>query len=823
MGEFAKFKIAFFFLTLLVGGGCHPEAPILSTITVDLESMSVPVNKDLYGITVEEINHAVDGGLYAELIRNRSFEEGVPPLNCPYDAARNLLITPNGWSIPFLRPDSVPGWRKMASNTYMGLDTRELINDKNKRSLFVSVSALPGTDRGGVIAEGYGGFSLRKGEKYHLSLFAKGASMIPKTLRIALEDSLARTVVSDVFILSPVYDWRKYKHTFTAQEDVDHAVLTITADSTVLFWLDVVSLFPENTWKSRPNGQRSDLMELLAGLHPRFVRFPGGSFIEGYTAGTYPVWHETIGNIAERKHFWNVWGYGSTSGMGYHEYLQMCEDLGAEPVYVLNSGVTSQSRRPRYEDITAMDKLVQDALDALAYANAPTDSVLGALRARHGHPEPFHLKYVEIGSENYGQEYAKRFALFRKAIKDAYPDVMVISSSFISKKNREDWVDAHFYADDPFLIGSHNRFEVNRNTRRSPGVFIGEFSSAGTAGQSTLQSAIAEACFLIGVESVPDVVKRLAYAPVLGNVQYPMARTPLIRFDRRQAVTIPSYHLFKMFAEHRGDEVLRTEVQTYQKPQVTFGHAAIEMFDNSYEIKDARLNGELITEGKIQRGGWQIQDGSLVPEANRWNYLLLGDSSRYNYEYEVTVRRTKGSGPIQLRIRDNGKESQYSNYIGLTIGTEKSELYHQAGIVKDTLAVSNALSFESNRWYRVKMVGKNDTVRCYVEDALQYEAVLPSLPSLVSVATWDKQNNVVLLKVVNTTHHEEKTELNIQGAGIKNTAHLWQLTGQPDAFNSFENPDKVVPEEKTISFSLGGPLVYTFPPHSITILKLQID
>lgn len=180
-------------------GGCRPETPVLSSITIDAEGMSLPVNDDLYGLSIEEINQALDGGLYAELIRNRSFEEGVAPLNCPYDRARNVLLTPNGWSVPFIRPDSVPGWRPLSAGSYLYPDSKELINDKNKRSLFISVTATPASGRGGAVAEGYRGISLRKGEKYRLSLFAKGASMVPKTLRVALEDSAARRPASDVF------------------------------------------------------------------------------------------------------------------------------------------------------------------------------------------------------------------------------------------------------------------------------------------------------------------------------------------------------------------------------------------------------------------------------------------------------------------------------------------------------------------------------------------------------------------------------------------------------------------------------------------------
>ena len=237
-------------------------------------------------------------------------------------------------------------------------------------------------------------------------------------------------------------------------------------------------------------------MELIAVIEACVHSLPWRKFVEGYTAGTYPVWRETVGDIAERKHFWNVWAYGTTNGVGYHEYLQMCEDLDAEPVYVVNSGVTNQSRRPRYEDITAMGKLVQDALDAIAYANEPADSIMGALRAAHGHPEPFGLKYVEIGSENYGLEYTKRFELFKKAIQEAYPDITVISSSDVRRKSRNEWSDTHFYSSESFLISNHNRFVAGRYTRRMPPAFIGEFSLSGGAAPGSLRAAIGEACFL---------------------------------------------------------------------------------------------------------------------------------------------------------------------------------------------------------------------------------------------------------------------------------------------------------------------------------------
>ncbi len=808
----------FFHLT-----GCRPEMPITSVITIDAESVTLSTNKELYGLSFEEINHAIDGGIYAELIQNRSFEDGVPPLNCPFDASRNLLITPNGWTLPFIKPDSIPGWHCLSPNTNIYPDSKELINDANKRSLLVSANASAEGGRGGVVAEGYKGIPLRKGEKYNLSLFIKGATITPKTVHVTLEDSVKASVLSDVASFPASYEWKQFYHTFTANRDVDNAVLTISVDTSAIFWLDMVSLLPEKTWNGRPNGLRPDLMEKVKALNPAFIRFPGGSFVEGYTAGTYPVWKETIGNVAGRKHFWGVWSYGTTNGIGFHEYLQMCEDLEAEPVYVVNSGVTSQSRRPRYEDITAMDKLVKDALDAIAYANEPADSTYGAMRAKNGHPKPFGLKYIEIGSENYGQEYAKRFALFRDAIKEAYPNITVISSSFISRKNRADWVDSHFYSTENFFISNNDRYETDKNYRRSQGVFIGEFGSVSEKETGTLQNAIGEACFLIGAESNPDIVKKLAYAPVFINTNFERNRSAMIAFNNTRIALSPSYYLLQIFANNQGDEVLKTEVDTYKRPQVTFGRAGIELFDNSYDIKDVKINNTSITDAIVQTGGWKIDDDTFVPDANRWNYVLMGDSTMHDYELSATIQRTKGSGQIQFRLRDNGMVDEKSNYIGMTIGAGVSELYQQTGTVRDSLVALKPFAFENNRWYTVKLSCKNEQIKCYVDDVLLHEANLRPLPSLVSVATLDKKTNTILLKVVNTTRHEEKTELKLNGISVKNNVELIQLAGSPETMNTISVPDAIIPVKKRVSFSIGGPMVYKFPPNSITLLKLEVD
>lgn len=811
---------------LLLGGifsACQQETPVTSIIHIDAKGTLQPVNPNLYGITLEEINHAIDGGLYAEMIQNRSFEDGVPPLNCPFDYQRRMLKTPNGFEIPFIRPDSFPGWRPLSPSTSMYPDRRDTLGGRNKRSMLVSVTKAAINGRGGVAAEGYHGLSIRKGEAYQLSFQVKGTTILPKEIHVALEDSIGNERLSDVCTVKTNYEWKRIRHKFIANANSDNAILTFSTDSNHLFWLDVVSLFPEETWKGRKNGQRQDLMEAIAKLNPKFVRFPGGAFAEGYTAGTYPIWKETIGDIAERKHFWGVWGYGTTNGTGYHEYLQICEDLGAEPIYVINSGITNMYRRPRYESITEMDKLVQEALDAIGYANYPTDSVLGAMRAKNGHPKPFNLKYIEIGSENYGHEYTKRFDLFRKAIHEKWPDITVISNRLEGRQPRNEWRDIHFNGKNSFYLANESKYSTVKSRYLWDNTFVGEFGNIQKSEARTMAAAIGEACFLIGIEKYPNMMTRIAYSPVLGHACYTKDKWPLLLFNNYQVVPSPSYYLMQLFGKYRGDEVIPTKIETYMRPNFTSGYASIYMFDNSFEINQTTINNNLINEGKTVRGKWDVSSGKLTPIRNRWNYILLGDSALTNYEFSTSIKRTKGSGPIQFRVRNNGKEKQEQDYICFELSKGKAQLYHQSGNVTDTLSSSIPYSISNNIEYHVQISCQYDSIQCFINDQLVLKGYMPPYPSLASVTTIDHKHGYVYIKVVNTTQHEEKAELNIQGISVEDAADVVELAGEKDARNTFKKPDLIKPVKKHVSFMLGVPKTYKFPPTSITILKFRVE
>jgi alpha-L-arabinofuranosidase len=849
-------------LFLLLAGACKPVSPVTSSITVDLEKLTVPVNRNLYGLTLEEVNHAIEGGLYAELIRNRDFEEGLVPAGCLYDAGNGHLVTPAGWKVPFIAPDVVSGWRMLTDHTFWYLHTSYGGNGQHNRSLAVRTDYSG--QGGGVVAEGFHGIGLRRGEQYELSFLLRGGSYAH--LNVRLMDSVTRKPLSDVFQVRPSIEWTRMHHTFTATENTAHATLVFSADSGLWFGLDRVSLFPRNTWKRRPNGWRADLVEALAALQPKFIRFPGGAFAEGYSIESAPKWEESTGPVEQRKPLWSIWGYGSTGGMGFHEYLQLCEDLGAWPLYVASAGILNQRYRLRYEEIKNMDVWAARLKQALAYANAPVDSLCGRQRADNGHPQPFGLKMVEPGSENRGVIYSRRYRYLRQAVKDSFPDVsFVCADSFAAKGFRGDWIDTHYLAGVDFLISSHNRFDVGSLSIRTPMSFIGEFGAAHSPAGGTLRAAVGEAAFLVGAERNPMNVKGVAYAPLLGHAAFPSHGVPAITFDASGLVKSPSYHLLEMFATHRGDELLVTNVQTFRKPLITQGRVSIVCYDDGYEVGEMALDGMTLplkfvrdertaVRWKKFAENLHLQNVSSDPDApevpetpgerlgrrhllfgrstsglqplsedEERRYAIAGDSAAYNYTFSTRLRRMQDRGKIRLQVRDNGLVEEEGDCIALVFADGMAGLYHCAGRVERPLAPPAAPAMDEDRWYTVKIVCEDERIRCYLNDVLLTEAAVSTCPSLVTVATRELETNTILLKVVNTTYHEEWTSLHVLGGNISRQAEMIQLTGAPEGRNTLARPDVIVPERKPVRFSFKHPVTCVFPPNSVTVLRLKME
>jgi hypothetical protein len=419
---------------------------------------------------------------------------------------------------------------------------------------------------------------------------------------------------------------------------------------------------PAKTWKN--HGLRPDLCEMLVGLKPSFVRFPGGCWVEGDDMAHMYHWKNTIGEFWHRQPLWNIWRYWATHGLGYHEYLQMCEDLGAEPLFVINVGMSHREVIP----MDQMGQWVQDALDAIEYANGPTDSIWGGLRARNGHPEPFGLKYIEIGNENGGPPYQERYVLFHDAIRARYPKMTIIADQ-PTRQRPCDIVDEHYYSNPEFFMQQADRYD--KYDRNGPKIYVGEYAVTLGCGQGNLRGAIGEAAFMTGLERNSDIVVMASYAPLFANINYKRWNPDLICFDSSRVYGLPSYYVQKMFAENRGDVVLPVAVTSPAMEQSSSeegrgGAIGVGTWLTQAEFKDIKVtkDGQTLfscdfiegTKGwKLLRGDWKAQDGVLRQNSSADNVrAIAGDKSWTDYTYSLKARKLSGaedSYPLRRRTR----------------------------------------------------------------------------------------------------------------------------------------------------------------------------
>ncbi|MDR1601246.1 MAG: hypothetical protein LBS42_02325 [Tannerella sp.] len=831
---------------------CRPALPVTSSIVIDLEKPTVPVNMELYGLTLEEINHAVEGGIYAEMIQNGSFEAGVIPDGCSYNASTNSLTAPSGWRVPFVSPNAIPGWRALTEHTGLFIDTwSRPLNEANLRSLWVYV---PYQAWGGIVAEGFGSIPVREGEKYDLSLFIRGQRH--SSVKVELRDSLAGVPLSEPFLLNFTREWTQVRHTFTALDSDPCGTLVFSSDSAVLFNLDVVSLFPSDVKKNRFNGLRTDLMEALAELEPQFVRFPGGVSVEGYASSAVPAWEETLAPVESRRALWSIYGYVTGQKMGLHEYLQMSEDLHAQPVYVANAGLLNQRYRTRRHE-QPVEYWAEQIRTALAYACEPADSALGQLRRVNGHAAPFKLSRIEIGSEHRGREYLNRYRQLRAAAN--IPDISFICNSpeCVTGFDSE-WVDTHFNASIDYLMASHNCFDLERLTLETPMWFIGEFGAAHTPEAGTLRAAVAEAAFLIGMERNPLNVKGIAYSPLLGHTDFPMRGKPAILFDASRVAKSPSFYMWEMFAKNRGDRLVKTTVNTYDKPLLKLGCASVMLYDYQFGVKDIAWNGQPVRTAFVKDNRTNLDRSSPPPAEDEQEtlsipeefdfaeeqqkivetqqsrgtesqpadilrrYMNFGDPMACNYTVSLSLKEVQAGGMIEIHVRDNGLTGEQAEYISLTFKDGKATLHHCGGYASRPISEPVPVTFSPDEWRGVEIVCLDRNIQCYIDRQLLIEATIPFAPTLLAVATRELGSNVLILKVVNTTFHEEWCSIDMLGGDFRGQIEMIQLKGPHDVSNTLEQPDAIVPAESKMKISFRRPLKHVFPPNSITVFKMKI-
>ena len=543
-----------------------------TVLQIKADQVTAKVSPMFYGLMTEEINFSYDGGLYAELIRNRIFKE-TPQRRGGREQAQES-------SRP-QRTDGLMYWELIQKGGGAGSMTQDVNQPMNKaltNSLKLEVKSVGENQRVGVSNEGFWGIPVRPNTEYKARIHAKAGDGFTGALTLAIVSNDGNTVYAKAEIPKITDSYQKYEATLTTGNVAitKDARFHIWAGGRGTVWFSLVSLFPP-TYKNRPNGNRIDIMQLLADMKPAFLRFPGGNYLEGRTIATRFDWKKTIGDISERPgHQCDAWGYWSSDGMGLLEFLQWCEDLEMEPVIGVYAGYSLSG-----EQVAAgaeLEPYVQDALDEIEYAIGDASTKWGERRAKDGHPKPFKLTYVEIGNEeNFGRArgtYEARFIQFYNAIKAKYPKINVIAAtpidSSIIKTRTPDVYDDHFYRNSAQMQSDTHRYD--NLDRKGPKVFVGEWATREGSPTPNMGAALSDAAWMTGMERNSDVVIMEAYAPLFVNVnpggmQWP---TDLIGYDTLTSYGSPAYYAQKMFSLNHGDSVLAVTGEVIPARDMTF-------------------------------------------------------------------------------------------------------------------------------------------------------------------------------------------------------------------------------------------------------------
>ena len=607
-------------------------------VNIYTDRVRFPVAEDLYGLFFEDINRAGDGGIYPEMIRNRSFEDSLIPGGCTTDPDQMVYINRGGWPGCFNHGEGmdewaakvpytpVPGW--YSENASMTVDTDETLNSKREASLLVNF-----TEGGRIFNIGYAGMNVEDGASYDLVMFLKTKKDV--RLTITLESPAGEVFAEGTVQTGDSGEWSRADLRLTSKGTCCNAWAVITSSASAEILFGYTSLLPEDTYKG--HGLRKDIVEALMATHPKFLRYPGGCIVEGMSIETAMRFSNTIGDPWERPSHNLMWHYRTTNGFGYHEFLQLCEDTGMAPLYVCNVGMSCQARVSELFDEETVDEFLEEALGALEYALGPADSKYGAMRAAAGHPEPFSMKYFEIGNENHGPEYNERYEKFYKALKAKYPDVIYISNTHTEDAGLPtEMADEHYYNAPEFFMENDNRFDSY--DRSGPDIFLGEYAVNGGNTIASMECALAESVFLAGVERNQDIVKLTAYAPLLQNSDYTAWRPNLVVFNNHEVYGIPSYHAISLMAANRGKEVIETEVTSPRVPPVYFGVPGIMSAGPGVQFRNARVNGKPVAVSQMVYGGCEEKDGTFTLVSADNPHPMTGKNPVWNETFEKFMK-----------------------------------------------------------------------------------------------------------------------------------------------------------------------------------------
>lgn len=796
-------------LSTFLAVGLSAQAQVL--VNVDTHSTKT-VSPDLYGIFFEDINNAADGGIYAELIRNRSFEDD---------------------------NKDIPTWSVCGASHK--LVTKGLLNKVQGHALELTFA---GKQLQTLTNDGFWGINAVQGRPYKLSLWIKGK--YNGTVKAQLVSADGKTVLAETPVNGKVTGkWQKLTAEMMSAGNDAKAKFQLVFNGKGTVTLDVVSLFPP-TFKNRPNGLRPDLAEMLYNLHPKFVRFPGGCFVEGQESPANAFhWEKTIGPIEEREGHKNVnWGYRTTDGIGFDEYLQMAEDFGAKPLYVVNVGLWHGGKTP----VDSLQPWIDETLNALEYANGDVTTKYGALRAKNGHPAPYNIEYLEIGNENnqpdpalQSDHYYERFKKFKDAILAKYPKMHLIGNVVAWGDDNPKWgseepvelLDEHYYRNPSWFTNAFHKYDSYE--RGKHGIYVGEYAvTQGFGNMGSLEAALGEGVYMMGMENNSDVVKMASYAPIFANLNRRVWAPDMIQFVSDRVFGTPSYYVQNVMFNNIGDKVLNVTVDNpysydvdYKlKPEIC--QVGVGTWATQCSFKDASLtdNGKTLTGETVKdiniKGDWTEANGELSQTSNEDATIRL-NPVRFNAQnYTYKVRARKNSGDEGFLIIFNYVDPK--NYCWLNIGGWGNTQHGIEQIVnggKGQMAIASG-HVETGKWYDVELNVKGDSVYAKLDGKQIFATRLkPNVtPGFFATATKDSKTGEIILKIANTNIEGTTAKISLDGKTIKN-AKLIRLTAKNGSEeNDIDHPTNVYPTTTVIPVNSDS-IELEIPASSLNILRMK--
>ena len=822
-------KTSLFYFAMFATGifaGCTPQVDGVP-VTLDVAEKGASVSPTMYGVFFEEINHAGDGGLYAELVQNRSFEEKeMPEGYCvehgrlkPAPVENHLSGRVNHGATFHWNNEPVRAWSLQPADE--AIVSMRLTKDKPMyytapNNLEVTINKADSPVQ--LINEGYWGMNIQEGELYTLRTIIRKSPDYKGTISAKLLAKDGRVIGETTIEVKETDVWEEKLKVIEPTGSDNEARLALEFDAPGKVWLDYVSLFPP-TFKDRYNGMRRDVAQCLADLKPAFFRWPGGCVVEGISLPNRFDWKKTLGDPASRPGEYSTWGYRCSYGMGYHEVLQYCEDIGAKMMFVCNVGLGCQFRMGDASPESEIPVYLDDCMDAIEYAIGDIDTEWGALRAKNGHPDPFPLQYVEIGNENWGAEYDRRFDIFYKAIKEKYPQLTLIydDMSGLREENRviekTDMIDPHWYVAPDFFYRNTALFDTKQRGKWE--VYVGEYACNQGVGGGNMNAALSEAAFISGMERNGDLVTMTSYAPLFENVNNREWATNLIWIDTDQVMGRSSYYVQKMYAENRPTYNIASSATTITPDSVEYAGGAIGLgvWDTEAEYKDIRITED-------------GQTTTLPDLAHATEVLSKLYEGTYGNQFTLELKARKISGDegflIFFGMSPDGKQGYRFNIGGWGNNTTAlQQLYAQGDQV-----VSRNIPhhIEANRWYDLRVELTPRVAKLYVDGELIIDNLLQPIPQKFLASGYDEETGEVIIKFINSADEAQVIDFTLEG--VTNVSSSGRaITLKADDLgdeNSMENPTKIVPVEREYN-KFGQTFSYKFPKYSFTILRVKAE